>query len=189
MKPFQDRRVVARRCVAVGAVGVVMLIGTACGDDTPKASPVVTAAPVPTTVESELADVVGELLGRGDIGFAQLAGMTVDAGLVDTLRSKGPFTVFAPKDTAFKKLPLRTLHSVQDDPKLLATVLTYHVVPGKLKVADLVAGPLKTVAGPDLTITRDGDRVFVNGFRIFEADIDAKNGVIHAMDDVLVPPS
>ena len=79
--------------------------------------------------------------------FTELAGLVVDAGLVDTLRGDGPFTVFAPTDDAFAKLPLDALHSVQDDPKLLTTVLTYHVVPGALKLADLEPGKLTTVVG------------------------------------------
>lgn len=177
-----------RRRLGVGFVAVGLLVAAGCGSDTPTTTPDTTVAPVATTTESTLTDVVGELVGRGDLGFTQLAGMVVDAGLVETLRSKGPFTVFAPQDSAFRKLPRTTLHGVQDDEALLAMVLTYHVVPGKLKVMDLVSGPLKTVAGPDLMITREDGRVFVNGNRIFEADINATNGVIHAMDDVLVPP-
>jgi uncharacterized surface protein with fasciclin (FAS1) repeats len=77
---------------------------------------------------------------------------------------------------------------VQDDPKLLATVLTYHVVPGALKLADLKPGKLTTVAGIDLTVTRQGDNVFVNGSEV-KGDVVASNGIIHVLDDVLLPPS
>ena len=111
------------------------------------------------------------------------------SGLVETLRGTGPFTVFAPTNAAFQKLPVDTLHSVQDDNKLLTTVLTYHVVPGALKLADLKPGKLTTVAGIDLTVTRDGDTVSINGVPIAAGDVMASNGVIHVIGDVLLPPS
>jgi uncharacterized surface protein with fasciclin (FAS1) repeats len=120
--------------------------------------------------------------------FTELAGLVVDAGLAETLRGKGPFTVFAPTDAAFAKLPPDALHAVQADPKLLSTVLTYHVVPGALKLADLKPGKLTTVAGIDLDVTRDGDKVSINGHEIAAGDVAASNGVIHVMGDVLLPP-
>ncbi len=112
----------------------------------------------------------------------------VDAGLVDTLRGTGPFTVFAPTNAAFQKLPVDALHAVEDDPKLLSTVLAYHVVPGALKLDDLEPGQLTTVAGVDLTVTREGDNVLINGFPISSGDVEATNGIIHVMEDVLLPP-
>jgi uncharacterized surface protein with fasciclin (FAS1) repeats len=163
----------------------------ACSSDpndaaTTTAAPTTTAAAPTTTLAPELHDIVGTALTANV--FTQLAGMVVDAGLVDTLRGAGPFTVFAPTDAAFKKLPVDALHGVQDDPKLLATVLTYHVVPGELKLADLQPGKLTTVAGIDLTVTRQGDRVFINGYEV-KGDVVATNGIIHVLDDVLLPPS
>lgn len=131
-------------------------------------------------------DIVGTAL-HGPT-FSQLAGMVVDAGLVDALRG-GPFTVFAPTNEAFDKLPLDVLHSVQDDNELLATVLTYHVVEGEILAADLQEGALQTLAGIPLQITRDGDTVLVNGNPVVASDVQATNGVIHVMGDVLVPPS
>ena len=123
------------------------------------------AAPTTTTTPApQLFDIVGTALTAGV--FTELAGLVVDAGLVDTLRGSGPFTVFAPTNAAFQKLPVDALHAVEDDPKLLTAVLTYHVVPGALKLADLQPGPLKTVAGTDLTVTREGDKVLINGFAI-----------------------
>jgi len=145
------------------------------------------AATTTTVAAAKALDIVGTALSAGV--FTELAGLVVDAGLVDTLRGPGPFTVFAPTNAAFQKLPLDALHSVQDDPKLLATVLTYHVVPGALKLADLKPGKLTTVAGIDLTVTRQGDKVSINGFEITAGDVVASNGIVHVMGDVLLPPS
>ncbi len=166
--------------------------GAACSDDPSDAAvtttlPTAAAAATTTTVAPpQLFDIVGTALSAGV--FVQLAGMVVDAGLTETLRSAGPFTVFAPTDAAFAKLPVDALHAVQDDPKLLATVLTFHVVPGALKLTDLEPGKLTTVAGLDLEVTRDGDRVLINGFEIASGDVVASNGIIHVMGDVLLPP-
>jgi uncharacterized surface protein with fasciclin (FAS1) repeats len=165
--------------------------GTACSSDPGDAAvvttlPAETAVPTTTIAPPQLFDIVGTALTAGP--FTELAGLVVDAGLVETLRSAGPFTVFAPTNAAFQKLPVDALHGVQDDPKLLATVLTYHVVPGALKLADLEAGALTTVAGIDLTVSRDGDKVLINGFEIATGDVEATNGIIHVMGDVLLPP-
>jgi uncharacterized surface protein with fasciclin (FAS1) repeats len=176
-------------CLAVGFVAV------GCADDAtdavtttvPGATAPTTVAPTTTLMPPRLYDIVGTALGAGV--FTQLAGMVVDAGLVDTLRSAGPFTVFAPTDAAFAGLPVDALHAVQGDPDLLATVLTYHVVAGALNLEDLEEGTLETVAGIDLAVTRDGDKVFINGNEIVAGDIEATNGVIHVMDTVLLPPS
>ena len=146
----------------------------------------VAAPTTTTTAPPQLLDVVGTALSAGV--FTELAGLVVDAGLVDTLRGDGPFTVFAPTDDAFAKLPLDALHSVQDDPKLLTTVLTYHVVPGALRLADLEPGKLTTVAGLDLEVTREGDKVLINGNEIAAGDVEASNGIVHVMGDVLLPP-
>ncbi|MGZ4771806.1 MAG: fasciclin domain-containing protein, partial [Ilumatobacteraceae bacterium] len=122
--------------------------GASCSSDPHDAAVTTTvaaAAPATTTTTAapQRYDIVGTALTAGP--FTELAGLVVDAGLANTLRGAGPFTVFAPTNDAFKKLPIDTLHSVQDDPKLLATVLTYHVVPGALKLADLKPGKLTTV--------------------------------------------
>jgi len=165
--------------------------GVACSSDPNDAATTTTQTPVttaPATTEAppQTFDIVGTALMGGS--FTQLAGLVVDAGLVDTLRGAGPFTVFAPTNEAFQKLPLDALHAVQDDPELLATVLTYHVVPGALKLADLQPGKLTTVSGLDLDVTRDGDKVFVNGYEV-TGDVVATNGVVHVLGDVLLPPS
>ena len=170
---------------------VLAVGGTGCSTDPSDAAVTTTVAPVTTpapttTAAPQLLDVVGTALSAGV--FTELAGLVVDAGLVDTLRGGGPFTVFAPTDAAFAKLPVDALHSVQDDPKLLTTVLTYHVVPGALKLADLKPGKLTTVSGLDLDVTREGDKVFINGKEIAAGDVEASNGIVHVMGDVLLPP-
>jgi uncharacterized surface protein with fasciclin (FAS1) repeats len=164
---------------------------SACASDASDAAPTTEdpalVAPTTTTIAPvKLLDVVGTALTAGP--FTELAGLVVDAGLVDTLRGTGPFTVFAPTNDAFAKLPVDTLHAVQNDPKLLTTVLTYHVVPGALKLADLKPGKLTTVSGLDLTVTRDGDKVLINGVEIVGGDVVASNGIIHVVGDVLLPP-
>ena len=166
--------------------------GAACSNDrsdavVPTTVPTVAAPTTTAAAAPQLSDIVGTALTAGP--FTELAGLVVDAGLVDMLRGTGPFTVFAPTNAAFQKLPVETLHSVQDDNKLLTTVLTYHVVPGALKLADLKPGKLTTVSGLDLTVTRNGDTVSINGVPIAAGDVVASNGIIHVIGDVLLPPS
>ena len=111
------------------------------------------------------------------------------AGLVDTLNSAGPFTVFAPTDEAFAKLPAGTVASLlqpENKDKLVA-ILTYHVVPGKVLSADVKSGPAPTVNGKTLTLKTDGAGVTVNGAKVTTADVVGSNGVIHVIDTVLLP--
>jgi uncharacterized surface protein with fasciclin (FAS1) repeats len=108
------------------------------------------------------------------------------AGLVDTLKGDGPFTVFAPSDEAFAKLPQDRLDALLADKDALTKVLTYHVVPGKVMSSEVQAGEVQTKAGQALVVkTEDG--VKVNESRVVTADISASNGVIHVIDSVLLP--
>ena len=117
------------------------------------------------------------------------------AGLVDTLASKGPFTVFAPTNTAFGKLPAGTVDSLvkPENKAMLTKILTYHVVPGKLNAADLTDGKkLKTVEGETLTVKLDGKKVWIVDAKggtsaVTIADVNQSNGVIHVVDTVLMP--
>jgi uncharacterized surface protein with fasciclin (FAS1) repeats len=112
------------------------------------------------------------------------------AGLVETLQGAGPFTVFAPNDAAFAKLPPGTLEGLLKDKAQLTAVLTYHVVPGRIMAADVVkAGMAKptTVNGKSLNIEVRNGQVFVDGARVVSTDITAKNGVIHVLDAVVLP--
>jgi len=105
---------------------------------------------------------------------------------VDTLKGTGPFTVFAPTDEAFAKIPKADLDALLKDKAKLTAVLTYHVVAGKVMAADVKAGEVKTVQGSDLTVTTAGG-VQINGANVVKTDIVADNGVIHVIDTVVIP--
>ena len=108
------------------------------------------------------------------------------AGLVDTLKGKGPFTVFAPTDEAFAKIPKETLDGLLKDKAALTKILTYHVVAGKVMAKDVKPGMVKTVEGSEITLATTGG-VTVNGAKVVAADVAADNGVIHAIDTVIMP--
>ena len=122
--------------------------------------------------------------------FNTLVAAVKAAGLAETLQGTGPFTVFAPTDTAFAKLPAGTVESLLADKEKLASILTYHVVSGKVLAGDIVktngATPT-TVNGLPLDIVVRDSKVFVNGAQVVTADIVASNGVIHVIDSVLLP--
>lgn len=121
--------------------------------------------------------------------FNTLVGAIRTAGLVDTLSSPGPFTVFAPTDDAFAKVPKAILDAVMANKTLLTAVLTYHVVPGEVMSSDLQNGmSVKTVEGSDVKITIDSTGVMVDNARVIQADIKASNGVIHVIDAIILPP-
>lgn len=113
------------------------------------------------------------------------------AGLVNTLKGEGPFTVFAPTDEAFAKLPAGTLESLlkPENKDQLTAILTYHVVPGAVKAADVVKlDEAKTVNGQKVTVKTSGDAVMINDAKVTATDIAASNGVIHVIDTVIMPP-
>jgi uncharacterized surface protein with fasciclin (FAS1) repeats len=129
-------------------------------------------------------DIVDTAVGAGN--FTTLATALKEANLINTLKGKGPFTVFAPTDAAFAKVPKADLDALLKDKKKLAAVLTYHVVPGKVMAADVKAGKVKTVQGSSITVTTDGG-VMVDGAKVTSTDIVADNGVIHVIDTVIMP--
>ena len=133
-------------------------------------------------------DIVDTAVAAGN--FTTLAAALTAAGLVETLKGAGPFTVFAPTDAAFAALPAGTVEDLlkpENKDKLIA-ILTYHVVPGKVMSTDLSEGLMaKTVNGAEVTITL-ADGAKVNGSVISAADILASNGVIHVIDTVILPP-
>jgi uncharacterized surface protein with fasciclin (FAS1) repeats len=112
-----------------------------------------------------------------------------DAGLADTLRGPGPFTVFAPTDDAFKAVPAKTLDELGKDPARLKAVLTYHVLPAKVMAADVKTGNVKTVNGADVGVSKAGTFVTFDEALVTTADIGATNGVIHLVDKVIIPPA
>lgn len=111
-----------------------------------------------------------------------------DAGLTETLKESGPYTVFAPTDEAFKAVPAKTLDALSKDKALLISVLTYHVAPGKLTAGEMKNGPVTTVQGAPVSLYRSGAFVTVENAVVTTADIDASNGVVHIVDQVLIPP-
>ena len=132
----------------------------------------------------QAADIVDTAVAAGS--FKTLATALGAADLVGTLKGKGPFTVFAPTDEAFAKIPKADLDALLKDKKKLTAVLTYHVVPGKVMAADVKAGKVKTVQGSEVTIATTGG-VTVNKAKVVKTDIAADNGVIHVIDTVLMP--
>ena len=129
-------------------------------------------------------DIVDTAVAAGN--FKTLATALQAAGLVDTLKGKGPFTVFAPTDEAFAKVPKADLDALLADKAKLTAVLTYHVVPGKVMAADVKAGKVKTVQGSELTVSTTGG-VKVDAANVVKTDIVADNGVIHVIDSVVLP--
>ena len=145
------------------------------------------AAPLAAPAYAADKDIVDTAVGAGN--FTTLVAALTAAGLVETLKGAGPFTVFAPTDAAFALLPAGTVEDLlkpENKDKLIA-ILTYHVVSGKVMSKDLTEGMMaKTVQGGELTITLAGGAK-VNGVTISTADIEASNGVIHVIDAVILP--
>ncbi|MDP2065575.1 MAG: fasciclin domain-containing protein [Burkholderiaceae bacterium] len=120
--------------------------------------------------------------------LSTLNGLVAQAGLTDTLKGSGPYTVFAPTNEAFKALPAKTLDELGKDPARLKAVLSYHVLPGKVLATDVKTGAAKTVNGASLGLGRAGTFVTADNAIVQTADISASNGVIHTVDQVLIPP-
>ena len=145
-----------------------------------------TAIATPAFADGHAQDIVDTAVAAGS--FTTLVAAVEAAGLVDTLKGEGPFTVFAPTDEAFAALPEGTVEGLLADPEALAAVLTYHVVAGKVMSGDLTNEMMApTVNGADITIMTEGG-VMVNDANVVTADIEATNGVIHVIDAVILPP-
>ena len=129
-------------------------------------------------------DIVDTAVKAGN--FKTLVAAVQAAGLVDTLKGPGPFTVFAPTDEAFAKIPKATLDGLLADEAALTKVLTYHLVPGKVMAKDVKAGKVKTVQGQEITVSTSMG-VMVDQSKVIATDVAASNGVIHAIDTVLMP--
>lgn len=135
-------------------------------------------------------DIVDTAVAAGQ--FKTLAAALTAAGLVDTLKGPGPFTVFAPTDAAFAALPAGTVDTLlkPENKAKLTAILTYHVVAGKVMAADVVKlKEAKTVNGAMVAVKVDGGNVMINNAKVTTADIEASNGVIHVIDTVLLPPA
>jgi len=154
------------------------LFVAACGGDAEETTT--------TTAPAALKDIVDTAVEAGS--FTTLVTAVEAAGLVDTLKGEGPFTVFAPTDAAFAALPEGALDDLLADIPALTDVLLYHVVPGKVMAADVVnLSSATTVQGSDLTITVEDGAVMINDALVVTADIETSNGVIHVIDAVLLP--
>lgn len=133
------------------------------------------------------ADIVDTAVSAGS--FNTLVAAVKAAGLVDTLKGPGPFTVFAPTDEAFAKLPAGTVDALLKDPEKLRGILTYHVVSGKVTAADVVKlKTAKTVQGGSVMIQAKSGHVMINNANVVKTDIATDNGVIHVIDTVIMPP-
>ena len=144
----------------------------------------VVAFAAPTAAQAQDKDIVETAVAAGS--FKTLAKLLGDAGLVETLKGPGPFTVFAPTDEAFAKIPKDQLDALLKDKAKLTAVLTYHVLPGTVMAKDVKAGKAKTVQGSELTLGTTGG-VTVDNAKVVKADIVADNGVIHVIDSVVLP--
>lgn len=171
---------------ALGGVIAALVLLTACGGDG-------------STSEEEAVDTsVMEEVMAGDIvtiaseteGFSTLVAALTAASLVETLQGEGPFTVFAPSDDAFAALPEGLLEKLllPENVGVLTSILTYHVVSGKVMSTDIMAGDVPSVEGSAITLATDYG-VQVNDALVISADIEASNGVIHVIDQVIVPPT
>ena len=133
-------------------------------------------------------DIVSTATAAGK--FTTLTKLLKRAGLVGALRQPGPYTVFAPTDAAFKKVPKKTLKALLANKATLKAVLLYHVVAGKVTAADVVkVKSAKTLNGKKVRIRLSGSNVFVNSSKVIKADVMATNGVIHVVNRVLIPPA
>mgnify|MGYP000128503898 CR=1 FL=1 len=138
--------------------------------------------------EKANADIVDVAVANGN--FNTLAAALQAAGLVDTLKSDGPFTVFAPTDAAFAKLPAGTVETLlkPENKDKLAAILTYHVVSGKVMAKDVMTlKEAKTVQGGMVNVSMEADTVMIDNAKVVQADIECSNGVIHVIDTVIMP--
>ena len=200
---FRSTRLTAGLLVLT--VGGVVMVG--CGSDSDKdagkpiapsaSAPSPTDAPAVSEAAAPAATKAGRVVGpAGNIfytavgagSFLTLAKLLANADLVETVKGDGPFTVFAPTDTAFAAVPADTLNALLADKEKLKKVLLYHVVPGTLMAKQLKAGDLKTAEGAALKLTDTAGVFTVNDANIAAADVVASNGVIHVIDKVLLPP-
>jgi uncharacterized surface protein with fasciclin (FAS1) repeats len=163
--------------LVAAALGASLLAGAA----TPRSTP------APTGAATE-GDIVQTAVAAGQ--FKTLAKLLKRAGLTPALKQPGPFTVFAPTDAAFKKVPKKTLNALLRNKAKLKAVLLYHVVAGKVTAADVVKlSSAKTLNGKDVRIRVSGMNVFINKAKVTKPDVMASNGVIHVVNRVLIPPA
>ncbi|NNC91175.1 MAG: fasciclin domain-containing protein [Acidimicrobiia bacterium] len=200
-----------RRKLAV-LIAIIALVGTACSSDssdtttttaaatttttvvatttTPMADPTTTTVEATTTTTTEPATntIVDLVSGTGSL--STLLAAVAAAGLVDTLRGDGPFTVFAPTNDAFAKIPEETLSELLADTEVISRILLYHVVPGEILAADLAdLDSVTTLQGSDIALSVEDGAVILNGASmVISTDVTVDNGVIHVIDTAISPP-
>ena len=187
------RKSSTRLFAAAAVTGLVVL--SACGSDSNDADDaddaVTTEAPASTDEMAD--DEVGTIVVVADTNgsFGTLVAAVTAASLVETLSSEGPFTVFAPTDDAFAALPVGLVDCLllEENVDTLSAILTYHVVDGQVMSTDLADGAVPTLQGEDITVDLTDGVVLNDSINVVIADVPASNGVIHAIDGVLVPPT
>jgi uncharacterized surface protein with fasciclin (FAS1) repeats len=190
----------SRAVLIVGVVSLGALLGAACSSDSDTSSGTTTttraeSSTATTAAGTATADQTIVEIAAGNPEFSTLVTAVQAAGLADTLSGAGPYTVFAPTNEAFAKLPAATLQSLLEpaNKETLTKILTYHVVSGEVMAADVQPGPVTTVEGQPFTVEVDGSDVILvdgqgNRAKVTTTDIVASNGVIHVIDGVLLPP-
>ncbi|MDJ0735378.1 MAG: fasciclin domain-containing protein [Nostocaceae cyanobacterium] len=158
---------------------------------TPPTTPPGTTVPtIPPEAGRETKNVIA--LAESDGQFTILVDALKKAGLIETLQGEGPFTIFAPNDEAFRKIPADALADLlkPENKEVLVTVLKYHVVPGKLEAKDLKSGQIKSLHGDPINVTVDPNTgVMVNDTKVIKADIEGSNGIIHVIPEIIIPPT
>jgi uncharacterized surface protein with fasciclin (FAS1) repeats len=163
--------------IAAALIAIAVTAGIATAGDDEKTRP---AATQPQSIVE---------IAAGDKRCDTLVELVTSAGLAETLSGEGPFTVFAPTDKAFRAVPKRTLRALGTDKAALRRVLLYHAVSGNYEAAELVRmRSVPSLAGPRLHVRTRGRNVRVAGAKVVQADVAASNGVIHAINRVLIPP-
>jgi uncharacterized surface protein with fasciclin (FAS1) repeats len=182
------------KIAAAGGIAAVLFLAGCSSSSDDAATETTSAAASPTSespsaMESEAAGTIVEVAAANP-DFSTLVAAVQAAGLVETLSSDGPFTVFAPTDEAFAALPDGVLDALllPENKEALTSILTYHVLSGEVMAADVTAGDVDTVEGSPITISTDGG-VKVNDANVVATDVEASNGVIHVIDAVIVPPT
>jgi uncharacterized surface protein with fasciclin (FAS1) repeats len=170
---------------ALGGVIAALVLLTACGSDGSTSEEAVDTTVMEEVMAGDIVAVASETEG-----FSTLVAALTAASLVETLQGEGPFTVFAPTDDAFAALPEGLLEKLllPENVGVLTSILTYHVVSGKVMSTDVMAGDVPSVEGSAITFATDYG-VQVNDALVISADIEASNGVIHVIDQVIVPPT
>ncbi len=177
------------------AVASLALVGCSSGDSSAESTPTAatSAAASPSEAMSEEAMESGTIVevASDNPDFSTLVAAVTAADLGETLSGEGPFTVFAPTNEAFEALPAGLLDKLllPENKEVLTQILTYHVVAGEVMSTDIEPGKVPTVEGEDITIKVTDGAVTVNGANVTTADVEASNGVIHVIDEVLVPPN